>query len=215
MAFTEREIYDLNNAFVANQNVGLGTLLNDVLFGGLPDPAVGTITNMSAVKYTVAPTVGSATATKAAFALTDAAQTGITAGITNPDVPRIVTVKGNASGISGNVVVHGTNINGEVISDTIALNGASEVVGTKAFKTVTAIDYPAETNAGTDTVSIGRGVKIGFPAIISNTGLVIAKNFDGSVDAGTVTASTTVEGSIYAVAGTMNGAKLVSLVFLV
>lgn len=215
MAFSEQEIFDLNNAMVANQNVGLGTLLNDVLFGGLPDPAVGTITNMSAVKYTVAPTVGSATATKAAFALTDAAQTGITVGITNPDVPRIVTVKGNASGITGNVVVHGTNINGEVISDTIALNGSTEVVGAKAFKTVTSIDYPAETNAGTDTVSIGRGVKIGFPAIISNTGLVIAKNFDGSVDAGTVTASTTVEGSVYAVAGTMNGVKLVSLYFLV
>jgi len=215
MAFSEQEIFDLNNAMTANQNVQLGTLLNDVLFGGLPDPSVGEITNMSAVKYTVAPTVGSATATKAAFALTASAQTGITAGITNPDVPRIVTVKGNASGITGNVVVHGTNINDVVISDTIALNGASEVVGAKAFKTVTAIDYPAETNVGTDTVSIGRGVKIGFPAIISNTGLVIAKNFDGGVDAGTVTASTTVEGSIYAVAGTMNGVKLVSLVFLV
>lgn len=215
MAFTEQEIYDLNNAMTPNQNVQLGTLLNDVLFGGLPDPSVGEITNMSAVKYVVAPALGSATATKVAFALTDAAQTGITAGITNPDVPRIVTVKGNASGISGDVVVHGTNINGEVISDTIALNGSTEVVGAKAFKTVTSIDYPAETNAGTDTVSIGRGVKIGFPAIISNTGLVIAKNFDGSVDAGTVTASTTVEGSVYAVAGTMNGVKLVSLYFLV
>lgn len=215
MAFTEREIFDLNNAMTANQNVGLGTLLNDVLFGGLPDPAVGTIANMSAVKYTVAPAVGSATATKAAFALTDAAQEGIVAGITNPDVPRVVSIKGNASGITGNVVVHGTNINDEVISDTIALNGSTEVAGAKAFKTVTSIDYPAETHVGTDTVSIGRGVKIGFPAIISNTGLVIAKNFDGSVDAGTVTASTTVEGSIYAVAGTMNGVKLVSLVFLV
>ena len=215
MAFSEQEIFDLNNAMTANQNVGLGTLLNDVLFGGLPDPAVGTIANMSAVKYTVAPAVGSATATKAAFALTDAAQEGIVAGITNPDVPRVVSIKGNASGITGNVVVHGTNINDEVISDTIALNGSTEVAGAKAFKTVTSIDYPAETHAGTDTVSIGRGVKIGFPAIISNTGLVIAKNFDGSVDAGTVTASTTVEGSIYAVAGTMNGVKLVSLVFLV
>lgn len=215
MAFSEQEIFDLNNAMTANQNVGLGTLLNDVLFGGLPDPAVGTITNMSAVKYTVAPTVGSATATKAAFALTDAAQEGIIAGITNPDVPRVVSIKGNASGITGNVVVHGTNINDEVISDTIALNGSTEVAGAKAFKTVTSIDYPAETHVGTDTVSIGRGVKVGFPAIISNTGLVIAKNFDGSVDAGTVTASTTVEGSIYAVAGTLNGVKLVELVFLV
>lgn len=215
MAFSEQEIFDLNNAMTANQNVELGTLLNDVLFGGLPDPAVGTITNMSAVKYSVAPAVGSATATKAAFALTDATQEGIIAGITNPDVPRVVSVKGNASGITGNVVVHGTNINDEVISDTIALNGSTEVAGAKAFKTVTSIDYPAETHVGTDTVSIGRGVKIGFPTPIPNANLVLATSFDGSVDSSTITASSTTEGSLAAIAGTMNGVKLVELFFLV
>ena len=215
MSFTDKEMYDLNNAMVANQNVGLGTLLNDVLFGSIPTPAVGTVTNMSTVKYTVAPTLQTATATKSALALTVGAQAGVTAGITQPDVPRILTIKGNASGVAGNVVVHGTNINDAIISDTIALSGTSEVLGAKAFKTVTSIDFPAETHSGTDTVSIGRGIKIGFPVIISNANLVVAKNFDGAVDAGTVTASTTVEGSIYSVAGTMNGTKEVSLFFLV
>lgn len=215
MAFSEQEIFDLNNAMTANQNVGLGTLLNDVLFGGLPDPAVGTITNMSAVKYTVAPTVGSATATKAALLLTVAAQIGVTAGITNPDVPRIVTIKGNGANVTGDVVVHGTDIDGNEIIDTIAANGASEVVGSKAFKTVTSIDYPPYAVAGTESISIGRGVKIGFPVAIPNASAVIAKSFDGSSDNGTVTASSSLETSIYAVAGTMNGVKLVELVFLV
>ena len=215
MAFSEQEIFDLNNAMTANQNVGLGTLLNDVLFGGLPDPAVGTITNMSAVKYTVAPAVGSATATKAALLLTVAAQIGVTAGITNPDVPRIVTIKGNGANVTGDVVVHGTDIDGNEIIDTIAANGASEVVGTKAFKTVTSIDYPPYAVAGTESISIGRGVKIGFPVAIPNASAVIAKSFDGSADNGTVTASSSLETSIYAVAGTMNGVKLVELVFLV
>ncbi len=215
MAFSEQEIFDLNNAMTANQNVGLGTLLNDVLFGGLPDPAVGTITNMSAVKYTVAPAVGSATATKAALLLTVAAQIGVTAGITNPDVPRIVTIKGNGANVTGDVVVHGTDIDGNEIIDTIAANGASEVVGTKAFKTVTSIDYPPYAVAGTESISIGRGVKIGFPVAIPNASAVIAKSFDGSADNGTVTASSSLETSIYAVSGTLNGVKLVELVFLV
>jgi hypothetical protein len=170
---------------------------------------------MSAVKYTVAPAVGSATATKAALLLTVGAQAGVTAGITNPDVPRIVTIKGNGANVTGDVVIHGTNINDVVISDTIAASGASEVVGVKAFKTVTSIDYPPYAVAGTESISIGRGVKIGFPAAIPNASVVIAKSFDGSADNGTVSASATVEGSIYAVAGTMNGVKLVELTFLV
>src|SRR6266545_3502154 len=55
----------------------------------------------------------------------------ISTTITNPDVPRTVTIKGNAGGIAGNVVVHGTNVEGAVITDTIALNGATEVEGVK------------------------------------------------------------------------------------
>ena len=167
---------------------------------------------MSPLRYRSTPAVGTATYAHAAITLTASTQT-VTTGITNPDFPRILTVKGNASGNAGNVVLTGTNFNDEVITETIALNGSSEVLGTKAFKTLTSIALPAETHAGTDTVSIGVGNKFGFPAVISNTGLVFAKNFNGSVDAGTVTASTTVEGSIYAVAGTPDGAKYLDLYF--
>src|SRR5262245_45622730 len=93
------------------------------------------------VHYQITPATNSATAVHAAIALTDEEQE-ITTAITNPDVPRTVTAKGNASGITGNVVIHGTNVEGDVITDTIALNGASEVEGAKAFKTVTQIDLP-------------------------------------------------------------------------
>lgn len=109
------------------------------------------------------PAAPSATAVHAAITLTSQAQAGIATGITNPDFPRNVTIKGNASGNAGDVVVHGTNRDGDAISETIALNGATEVVGNKAFATVSAIDVPAETHAGTDTVSIGAGAKLGLP----------------------------------------------------
>lgn len=214
MSFSTKQIYDLDNAMSANQNVSLGTTLNAALYGGITTPATGSVDPMAVIRYITAPALQTATGTKAAFTLLVGAQAGITAGITQPDYPRIVTVKGNDGNVTGNVVVHGTNFADAVITETIAANGTSEVLGTKAFKTVTSIDYPAYAVAGTETISIGRGIKIGFPIAISNTALVVAKNFNGSVDAGTVTASTTVEGSIYAVAGTMNGVKLVELMFL-
>ncbi|MFZ5816296.1 MAG: hypothetical protein ACOY93_13530 [Bacillota bacterium] len=98
----------------------------------------------------------------AATALT--AQTAeVSTGITSPDVPRNLTVVGNAAGIAGNVVITGTNFAGEEITETFALNGDTPVVGTKAFKKVTRISLPAETHAGTDTVSVGWGDKLGLP----------------------------------------------------
>jgi len=108
------------------------------------------------------PAAKSATAALAATAMTSETQT-ITEGLTDPDVPRNATVKGNASGITGDVTINGTNYADEEISEVIALNGATEVQGNKAFKTFTSVELPAETHAGTDTVSIGLGDKLGIP----------------------------------------------------
>jgi len=192
---------------------GLGTRIDALEFGSALVPAAGTLTGLRALKYSTTPAIGTATYVHAAIALTDATQT-VTTAITNPDFPRIVTVKGNASGVAGNVVITGTDINGSALSDTIALNGASEVLGVKAFKTVTSIALPVEVHAGTDTVSVGVGNKIGFPIAIPNASTVIAKTFDGSVDSTTVTVGATAGASLAAVAGTFNGTKVYELVFL-
>lgn len=98
----------------------------------------------------------------AAIALTNAVQS-ITTAITNPAVLRNIIVKGNAAGITGNVTIHGTNYAGAEISEVIALNGVTAIEGAKAFKTVTEIDLPVEVHAGTDTVSVGWGDKLGLP----------------------------------------------------
>lgn len=100
-----------------------------------------------------------ATAILAATALTAEAQ-AIVEDITNPVVPRSVTVKGNASGITGDVVITGTNAAGEEITETIALNGTGTIEGNKAFATITQVDLPVESHEGTDTVSIGTGTKL-------------------------------------------------------
>lgn len=205
----------LNNMNVYAQRAGLGTRLDALEYDGLPTaPAGTTITTMNTFNYRTAPALQTAVYVHAAITQTAAIQQ-ISTGITNPDVPRIVTIKGNASGNAGNVIITGTDFAGAAITDTIALNAASEVIGVKAFKTVTNIQVPAEVHAGTDTVSIGIGVKLGFPVSLSATSLVTLHNFDGSNDAGTVTTSATLPTSLYAVAGTMNGVKFVDLAFLV
>ena len=107
-----------------------------------------------------------ATAVHAAITLTAATQT-VTTGITNPDFYRAVSVKGNAAGNAGNVTVIGTDPYGNVVSDTIALSGSSEVAGVIPMMTVTAINLPIQTHAGTDTVSIGKSNVFGIPRLIS------------------------------------------------
>ena len=126
-----------------------------------------------------------------ATALTSAAQT-ITTDITNPDFPRGLSIKGNAGGNAGDVVITGTNIWDKVITETIALNGASEVQGSKAFKTVTSILLPAETHAGTDTVSVGINDKLGLQSIPA-VAYVENTYVDGTLEAtaATVTRSAT------------------------
>ncbi len=115
----------------------------------------------------------SVTAILAATALTTEAQ-AIVEDITNPAVPRSVTAKGSASGITGDVVITGTNAAGEEITETLALNGATAVEGNKAFATITQVDLPVESHEGTDTVSIGTGTKLGLPWLLSHNTVLVA-----------------------------------------
>jgi hypothetical protein len=182
--------------------------------GALSTVESGTLNNKGIHHYQIAPAVASATGVHAAIALTDAEQ-DITTGITDPDVPRTVTVKGNASGITGDVVITGTNVDGDEITDTIALNGATEVEGVKAFVTVTNIHLPVETHAGTDTVSVGRKNKLGMPEIIYNAALLLVKLFNGSADTGTLTVdSDEVEKNLFAINGTPDGSKVLDLYYI-
>lgn len=119
------------------------------------------------------PETQSITGVIGATALTDSIQT-ISANITNPDIPRNLKIKGNTEGITGDVVITGTNIADEVITETLALNGDTEVLGNKAFKTVTEIDLPIETNAGADTVSVGTANKLGVPYLLKRDTVVSA-----------------------------------------
>lgn len=74
------------------------------------------------------------------------AQTNVTAGLVSPAVPRALRIVSNKANGAGNVKIYGTNIAGEAIDETLALNGTTPREGAKAFRTVTKVDLPAQVN---------------------------------------------------------------------
>lgn len=164
--------------------------------------------------YQEAPAAVSTSAVHAAITLTASPQT-ITTNITNPDVPRILSITGNQAGEAGNVVITGKDAAGATISDTIALNGTTTVEGAKAFKTVTSIQVPALTNSD-DTVAIGWTKKLGLPHKIYNASCLLVKLFNGSTDSGTLTVnSSNLCQNYFALNGTPDGTKVVDLFYIV
>lgn len=154
--------------------------------------------------------LGTNTAVHAAVTL-GAAAANVTTAITNPDFPRALLVKGNASGIAGNVTIYGKDVNGSNIREVIALNGSSVVNGLVPFASVSKITLPAKTNASGDTVSIGTTAKLGLiHPIVSSADIKLLKvagtaESAAAVDAtyGTITATTALDGT-----------KLVEVVYL-
>ncbi len=157
-------------------------------------------------RYTASVLVASATAVHAAVTLADGATTLVTTAFTQPDVPRNLTVKGNQGGISGSAVITGTNAAGEVISETFALSGTNEIVGVKAFASVTSVLLPAR-NAGGDSVSVGVGSKLGLAHKLPHNTVLFAAL--GDVREGTAptvaTSASTVEGNTVTLNSALNG----------
>ena len=89
----------------------------------------------------------------------------VTTGITNPDVPRALRL--TFSGTTGDfaastVIVHGTNVEGKPIQEEFVLsaNQSADIEGTKAFKTVTQIDVPAQDGTA-GVLDVGYNNKLG------------------------------------------------------
>lgn len=105
--------------------------------------------------------------TTAVLAATAGATTNTTvlAGITNPDVPRNLTVTGGgttAQILDSVVTVNGYNIEGKPISEAFrfAASTGGTVTGVKAFKTVTSVVIGQQSGSGA-TFAVGTGNKLG------------------------------------------------------
>ncbi len=174
----------------------------------------GKIRMATAVWYEQAPALGANAAVLAATALADGVTTIVTSGITSPDVPRVLAIKGNAASCAGVVAIEGFDANGMPLTEEIALNGATAVVGVKAFARVRRVVLPARAASG-NTVSVGTGNLLGlWHALAADVRLVTT--FDGAADAGTLAIDPAVVAkNLFTPAGTLDGAKVLRIVYLV
>lgn len=149
--------------------------------------------------------------------LTGTTQTVLPASLAHqPDVCRVLTVKGNAGGMTGNVVITGQDSAGSTITDTIAVSGTDTVAGVKAFKSISSIVVPAKTNVSGDQLAIGTANIFGLASKLSNTGLLLLAQFNGSTDSGSLAVSSTVlSQNLWTIAGTPNGTKKLDLYYIV
>lgn len=131
--------------------------------------------------------------------------------------PQLVTVKGVKAGgsLTGDVVITGTDICGNAIVDTIALNDDTSVAGVYAFATISNIHLPAKVTTA-DTVEVGLTKAVGVPFISGEVQAAYSKLLDGSADTGAFSYDATDVGkSIYTPSGTPNGTKKLNLSLVV
>lgn len=146
---------------------------------------------------------------------TSAAALNITSFTAQPDVPRNITITptGTTTDVESCVItITGTNFFGRSITDTItfAANANALVAGTKAFKTVTNVAFPADCESGgfAATWTIGVGEKLGAKRCMASPGHLVFSTIDGAYEAtrATVTAdSNEVEKNTFDFNGTMDG----------
>ncbi len=113
------------------------------------------------------------------------------------DVPRNVIVTHtavDAADTLGTIVVVGTDINGDAITDTITPLSGTVANGVKAFKTITSITGAGWViGGGNDTIKIGCGTRIGLlDKLANNTVLAAILNAVREATAPTVTFSSTI-----------------------
>lgn len=157
---------------------------------------------------------------KAATATSSSVVTNITTFLAQPDVARNITLLpgGTTADVAaGSYVITGTNIRGEVITDTItiAANASTLQSGTKAFKTVTNVLLPIQDGAAA-TFEVGVGDVLGLDhCMIGNEVLAATLNGVYETTRPTVVADNDeVEKNTVDINGTLDGAKDVVVVYM-
>ncbi len=155
---------------------------------------------------------------------TSAAASVLTTGYTNPDVPRVINITptGTTTDLETcTITVAGTNINYGAISEDFAFaaNASTATTGTKAFRSITSITFPANCESGSyaTTFNIGVTDTLGLKRCMDKTGHGIFSTFDGTYEStrSTFTADVDeVEKNTVDLNSAMDGLKDVEVFFL-
>jgi len=97
----------------------------------------------------------------------------VIAGLTNPDVPRVASITGSATGIVSVQEVLGLDANGAMVHDSITANGTTTVNGVKALATTTAV-LIGPLNATGNTMAFGLSDILGLPYRMDHDGFLQA-----------------------------------------
>ncbi len=139
-----------------------------------------------------APIAASTTNILAATTCANGSTTTLTTFLAQPDFARNIQVTvalGGGNPLAGDVVITGTDINGQALTETIAVTTAATYQSTKAFKTISSIVIPARAQAS-DTVAVGVGAKFGLPEIFFGD-TILRSAVSGASDTYTLTANST------------------------
>lgn len=142
------------------------------------------------------PAVATVAAIHAAITGSSGGATTVTTAFTNPDFPRTIgiTPGGTTTDVkAGAYVITGTDVYGATISDTITFadNASTQLLTTKAFKTVTQVVIPVQ-DGNAATFSLDSGAKLGLYDPIQHIILSKAAALGGTIESTlpTLTAST-------------------------
>lgn len=133
------------------------------------------------------------------------------------DVPRNVqTVSSDVGDTTQTVTLTGTDLYGQAMSEVLTLNGTTIVLGKKAFKTLSRVAVSA---VMTGNLTVGSGSKLGLPYRPVLGGFLRGRLNEDTADVGTYvaperTTSTTTTADVrgtYTIAGTLDGAKVVTV----
>lgn len=155
---------------------------------------------------------------------TSAAAATVSTFVAQPDLPRSITITpaGTTADVAScSVVVSGTNFYGESISESFAFaaNASTVTVGSKAFKTVSSVLFPAaceDTPFGA-TWSVGYGEKLGLKRCMGQAGDAILSTVAGVFESTRATVAvnaTAIESNTADFNGTMDGAADFDLLFI-
>lgn len=136
--------------------------------------------------------------------------------LAQPPQARKLSFTPSAAADAGNILVAGTDIADNPITDTVATSTSAAVYSAKAFKTVTSVTYPKDD--GSITWDAGWTEAIGLPLKLAAAPFALEK-FNGVVElgtAGTFTVDATeLSKNIYDPNGNLDGAKPLQLLLFI